>query len=274
MGSDARAKPDGLIDFRRGRAGTGRIVGAKFGTPLASLASRVADLRGATRESEVLRADAREPDARTLAVAARRLGARSGGAFEVDARGVDAPDQGVCAAEEPGVQRAVDPPGCRRGTGGAVLGRRTTRGCALCHSGTRSAPGWERVMSPVSTSSLAAPEGPMPCSWVSVLLVAESRSPSSLSAAFLAPGRSAHHCLEHLPLRRRIDFSCRSTVFAESSPTGGAVRPIERRLCGTSPKPLGGKAQQAALAPHVHFRGKRLVHDVIVYVGRPGPGAR
>lgn len=43
----------------------------------------------------------------------------------------------------------------------------------------------KRVMSPTSTSSLAAPEGPMPCSWVSVLPVAASSSCSSLSAVFL-----------------------------------------------------------------------------------------
>jgi hypothetical protein len=41
------------------------------------------------------------------------------------------------------------------------------------------------VMSPTSTSSLAAPEGPMPFSWVSVLPVAASSSRSSLSAALV-----------------------------------------------------------------------------------------
>ena len=42
-----------------------------------------------------------------------------------------------------------------------------------------------RVMSMTSTSSRAAPEGPMPCKVVSVLPVAASRALSSLLAAFL-----------------------------------------------------------------------------------------
>ena len=42
-----------------------------------------------------------------------------------------------------------------------------------------------RVMSPTSTSSRAAPEGPMPCRSIRVVPVAASSSVSSLSAAFL-----------------------------------------------------------------------------------------
>jgi len=49
-----------------------RGVGAGFGTPLESLASRVADLRGPTREANSSRDDAREPDTRRSRL--RRLG--------------------------------------------------------------------------------------------------------------------------------------------------------------------------------------------------------
>ena len=41
-----------------------------------------------------------------------------------------------------------------------------------------------RVMSPTSTSSRAAPEGPIPCSSINVVPVAATSSLSSLSAAF------------------------------------------------------------------------------------------
>ena len=43
----------------------------------------------------------------------------------------------------------------------------------------------KRVMSPTSTSSLAAPEGPMPGRSISVVPVAATSSFSSLSAALL-----------------------------------------------------------------------------------------
>ena len=42
-----------------------------------------------------------------------------------------------------------------------------------------------RVMSPTSTSSRAAPDGPMPCRSSRVVPVAATSSRSSLSAAFL-----------------------------------------------------------------------------------------
>ena len=43
----------------------------------------------------------------------------------------------------------------------------------------------KRVMSPTSTSSRAAPEGPMPCRAINVVPVAAASSVSSLLAAFL-----------------------------------------------------------------------------------------
>ena len=65
------AKPDGLIDFDAAAREWGAEWARKFGFPLASLASCVADMRGPARAAENSSAEAREPDARTLAVAAR-----------------------------------------------------------------------------------------------------------------------------------------------------------------------------------------------------------
>ena len=123
MGSDARAEPDSLMDSDA-TAGTGRGVGAKVRHSLASLASRVADLRGATRESEVRTRVSQNAHARCRC--ARRIGARSGGASEVDARGLMRQIKVSVPADELGVQRPVDPPRCRRGTGALAS---TTSSC-------------------------------------------------------------------------------------------------------------------------------------------------
>jgi hypothetical protein len=65
------AKPEGPIDFYAAAREWGAEWTRRFGTPLAALASRVADLRGPARASRDQREKAREPDPRTLADAAR-----------------------------------------------------------------------------------------------------------------------------------------------------------------------------------------------------------
>ena len=65
------AKPDGLIDFDAAAREWGAEWARKFGTPLAALASRVADMRGHGTRGSAPRAEKREPDARALADAAQ-----------------------------------------------------------------------------------------------------------------------------------------------------------------------------------------------------------
>ena len=65
------AKPDGLIDFDAAAREWGAEWQRTFGTPLAALAWRVADMRGTARADQAPRAEKREPDARALADAAQ-----------------------------------------------------------------------------------------------------------------------------------------------------------------------------------------------------------
>jgi hypothetical protein len=83
------------------------------------------------------------------------------------------------------VQRPVDLAVARPGqtmpllvTGGCVEGSGAVREAKCARVGNL-------VMSPTSTSNLAAPEGPMPCRSMSVLPVAATSCLSSVLAAFL-----------------------------------------------------------------------------------------
>jgi TrwC relaxase len=90
------SKPEGPIDFDQAAREWGAEWARKFGTPLAALASRVSNMCGPGHA----RGDAREPAARRAGHRRRghcRTSASPGKPARVDARGVDAPGEGVRA---------------------------------------------------------------------------------------------------------------------------------------------------------------------------------
>ena len=92
------AKPDGPIDFDAAAREWGAEWARKFGTPLAALASRVANMRGPGHAPPPCAENRRRRTRSALADrGASRARARAGKNADVDARGPHAPDQGLAS---------------------------------------------------------------------------------------------------------------------------------------------------------------------------------
>jgi hypothetical protein len=89
-----------------------------------------------------------------------------------------------------------------------------------------------RVMSPVSISSRAAPEGPIPCRLVSVVPVAASSAASSLSAAL-------------------VRWQARSRSLVSPAATCRRARPAASRGQTLASSALAWAADKLFVAPHV-----------------------